>query len=111
MANALPGGSGWVLLVYVPRDRRLMNQYAADHSQTIAGGIPIVALDMYEHAYHLDFGANAAAYIDAFMRNIDWSAAQTRYEDAAKVEPPRPLEQKEFADVPSLTPEDVKSDD
>ena len=109
MANALAGGSGWVLLVYVPRDRRLMNQYAADHSQTIAGGIPIVALDMYEHAYHLDFGANAAAYIDAFMRYIDWSAAQTRYEDAAKVEPPRPLEQKEFADVPSLTPEDVKA--
>src|SRR5205807_9188826 len=70
MAHALGGGSGWVLLVYVPRDRRLINQYAAEHSQTLAGGIPILALDMYEHAYHIDFGANAKAYVDAFMRNI-----------------------------------------
>ena len=76
MANGLAGGSGWVLLVYVPRDRRLINQYAADHGQTMAGGIPILALDMYEHAYHIDFGANAKAYVDAFMRNIDWNAVQ-----------------------------------
>ena len=70
MGNALAGGSGWVLLVYVPRDRRLINQYAADHSQTLAGGIPILALDMYEHAYHIDFGANAVAYVDAFMLSL-----------------------------------------
>ena len=96
MANGLAGGSGWVLLVYVPRDRRLINQYAGDHGQTIAGGIPILALDMYEHAYHIDFGANARAYIDTFQRNIDWASVEVRYEDASKVEPPRPLVQKEF---------------
>src|SRR5213594_4065137 len=66
MGNALAGGSGWVVLVYVPRDRRLVNQYAAEHSQAVAGGIPILALDMYEHAYHLDFGADAKTYVDAF---------------------------------------------
>jgi superoxide dismutase, Fe-Mn family len=109
MANGLAGGSGWVLLVYVPRDLRLVNQYAADHSQTLAGGIPILALDMYEHAYHIDFGANAKAYVDAFMRNIDWNAVQARYEDASKVEPPRPLVQKEFESVPGVTPEEVKA--
>jgi Fe-Mn family superoxide dismutase len=76
MANALAGGSGWVLLTYVPRDRCLINQYAAEHAQAIAGGIPVIALDMYEHAYHIDFGANAQAYVDAFMRNVDWAAAQ-----------------------------------
>jgi Fe-Mn family superoxide dismutase len=107
--KALAGGSGWVLLTYSPRDRRLVNQIAADHSQTLAGGIPILALDMYEHAYHLDFGANAAAYVDAFMRNIDWAAVQARYDDAVKVAPPRPLEQKEFEAVPSVAPEDVKA--
>jgi len=74
MAKGLAGGSGWVLLVYVPRDRRLINQYASDHGQATAGGIPILALDMYEHAYHIDFGANATAYIDTFQRNIDWNA-------------------------------------
>src|SRR5207249_11994100 len=94
MADGLAGGSGWVLLVYVPRNRRLINQYAADHSQTLSGGIPILALDMYEHAYHLDFGTNAAAYVDAFMRNLDWKAVQTRYEDAAEVVPSRRLVQK-----------------
>ena len=59
---------------------------AGDHGQTTAGGIPIVALDMYEHAYHIDFGANARAYIDTFQRNIDWASTQVRYEDASKVE-------------------------
>ena len=109
MGNALAGGSGWVLLVYVPRDRRLVNQYAADHGQTLAGGIPILALDMYEHAYHIDFGANAAAYVDAFMRNINWSGVRLRYDDASKVDPPRPLVQKEFADIPGVAPEEVKA--
>jgi superoxide dismutase, Fe-Mn family len=109
MANGLGGGSGWVLLVYVPRDRRLVNQYASDHSQAVAGGIPVVALDMYEHAYHIDFGANAKAYVDAFMRNIDWKAVEGRYEDAAKVEPPRPLVQKEFGDLPGVAAEEVKA--
>jgi len=109
LANALAGGSGWVLLTYVPRDGRLINQSGADHGQNIAGGIPILALDMYEHAYHIDFGSNATAYIAAFMRNIDWSAVQGRYEDATTVAPPRPLEQKQFADVPAMTVEEVKA--
>ncbi|MDB5922230.1 MAG: hypothetical protein JWN13_1166 [Betaproteobacteria bacterium] len=109
MATGLAGGSGWVLLVYVPRDRRLVNQYAADHGQTVAGGIPILALDMYEHAYHIDFGANAKAYIDAFMRNVDWTSVHGRYEDAAKVEPPRPLLQPEFGDLPGVEVEEVKA--
>jgi len=108
MGNALSGGSGWVLLVYVPRDRRLLNQYAADHSQTLAGGVPILALDMYEHAYHIDFGANARAYVDAFFRNIDWAALEQRYEDAAKVAGPRPLIQPEFDGVPGIAVEEVK---
>ena len=109
MANGLSGGSGWVLLVYVPRDKRLINQYASDHSLALAGGIPILALDMYEHAYHIDFGANSKAYIDAFMRNVDWKAMQDRYEDATKVEPPRPLVQPEFGDLPGIRVEEVKA--
>src|SRR5262245_35893711 len=54
MGYALGGGSGWVLLTYLPRDGRLINQYAAEHSQAVALGVPILALDMYEHAYHMD---------------------------------------------------------
>jgi Fe-Mn family superoxide dismutase len=110
MGNALAGGSGWVLLVYLPRDRRLVNQYASEHSQAAApGGIPILALDMYEHAYHIDFGANAKAYVDTFMRNLDWKALHARYEDAARVEGPRPLAQPEFGDLPGVSVEEVKA--
>src|SRR2546422_9050711 len=107
MAKGLAGGSGWVLLVYVPRDRQLINQYAGDHGQTTAGGIPILALDMYEHAYHIDFGANAQAYIDAFQRNIDWLSTQGSYEDAAKGEARRPLVQKEVRELPRGRVEEV----
>jgi Fe-Mn family superoxide dismutase len=108
MAKGLAGGSGWVVLTYVPRDGRLMNQYASEHSQAIAGGVPILALDMYEHAYHIDFGANAGAYIDAFMRNVDYKALEERFSDATKVPPPRPLAQPEFGDLPGVSPEEVK---
>ena len=82
MGKALGGGSGWVLLVYQPRECTLVNQWAADHTQAVAGGVPILALDMYEHAYHMDYGAAAGAYVDAFMGNIDWAAVYGRYQRA-----------------------------
>ena len=52
MGKAEGGGSGWVILAYSPRDKRLVNQWAADHTTTLAGGRPVLVLDMYEHAYH-----------------------------------------------------------
>ena len=73
MGKALRGGSGWVLLTYSHRDRRLVNQWAADHTHALAGGTPILALDMYEHSYQLDYGASAERYVDAFMDNINWA--------------------------------------
>jgi Fe-Mn family superoxide dismutase len=71
-----------MLLVFQPREGTLVNQWAADHTQALAGGTPILALDMYEHAYHLDYGAAAAAYVDAFMDNIDWAGVYARYQAA-----------------------------
>jgi len=108
LGYALGGGSGWVLLSWNPRDGRLMNQYAAEHSQAIAGGVPILALDMYEHAYHIDFGANAKAYVDTFMRNVDWGAVEGRHADAVKVAPPRKLVQPEFGDLQSIGVEEAR---
>jgi Fe-Mn family superoxide dismutase len=81
-AKALGGGSGWMLLVFQPREGTLVNQWAADHTHAVAGGVPILALDMYEHAYHMDYGAAAARYVDAFMDNIDWAAVYARYRQA-----------------------------
>ncbi len=82
MGKALGGGSGWVLLVFQPRDGSLVNQWAADHTHVLAGGVPILALDMYEHAYHMDFGAQAGAWVDTFMQNLDWDAIYQRYQRA-----------------------------
>ncbi|TMH43108.1 MAG: superoxide dismutase [Betaproteobacteria bacterium] len=78
MGKALGGGSGWVVLAYSARSGGLVNQWAADHTHALAGAVPILALDMYEHSYHLDYGARAAAYVDAVMQNIDWANAARR---------------------------------
>ncbi len=83
MGKALGGGSGWVLLTWSHRDNRLVNTWAADHTMTLAGGTPILALDMYEHAYHMDYGAKAGAYVDAFMATINWANADKVFEKAA----------------------------
>ena len=109
LGEALAGDAGWIVLTYVPRDGRVINQSASEHAQSIAGGIPILALDLYEHAYHLEFGANTSAYIAAFMRNIHWGAVEARYTDALTVPPPRRLQQPEFGDLPSIAPEEVQA--
>ncbi len=84
MGKALGGGSGWVLLTYSHRDKKLINQWAADHTCCLAGATPILALDMYEHSYHIDYGAKAAAYVDAFMNNINGENVSQRYQDHAR---------------------------
>jgi len=84
MGKALGGGSGWVLLTYSPRDQKLVNQWAADHTHALAGARPILALDMYEHSYHLDYGPKAADYVDAFMRVINWRNAGELHAEAAR---------------------------
>lgn len=78
MGKALGGGSGWVVLAWSARDRRLINQWAADHAHAMASATPVLALDMYEHSFHIDYGAKAVAYVDAFMQNIAWSALGRR---------------------------------
>ena len=78
------GGSGWVILSYSPRDKRLVNQWAADHTTTLAGGRPVLVLDMYEHAYHMDYGAAAAKYVDIYMEAIRWENAAKLYEQYSR---------------------------
>ena len=79
MAKAQAGGSGWTVLSWSERLGRLLNQWAADHAHGLPGATPILALDMYEHAYHLDFGANAAAYVDQVMANLNWERVAARH--------------------------------
>ncbi len=83
MGKAQGGGSGWVLLTYSPRSGKLINQWAADHTTTLGDGMVMLALDMYEHSYHIDYGAKAAAYVDAYMENINWGEVAGCYQRAA----------------------------
>ena len=79
LAKAMGGGSGWALLSWSSRESRLVNHWASDHTQLLAGATPVLALDMYEHAYHIDFGAKAAQYVEACMKNIRWDVIYKRY--------------------------------
>jgi len=79
MAEAQGGGSGWTILTWSNRFGRLVNLWAADHAQGLPGGTPILALEMYEHAYQLDFGAKAGTYVDQIMAKLNWERIGARY--------------------------------
>lgn len=78
-AASLGGGSGWVILAHNRHTGQLHNYWSWDHMHTPAMGVPLLALDMYEHSYQMDYGAAAARYIDAFLRNVDWEIVDQRY--------------------------------
>jgi Fe-Mn family superoxide dismutase len=77
---SLGGGSGWVILNYSYRDNVVHNYWAADHTNSLAWGVPLLVMDMYEHAYAMDYGANAAGYVDAFFQNLKWDEVNRRAE-------------------------------
>lgn len=83
-ATALGGGSGWVVVALSLHDGGLRISSSANHTQSLAFGAPLLVLDMYEHAYALDYGADHAAYIEAFFKNIAWEVVETRYDVAMK---------------------------
>jgi superoxide dismutase, Fe-Mn family len=83
-ANALGGGSGWVMLSLNLYNGEMHNYWAWDHMHNAPMGRPLLVLDMYEHAYHMDYGAAAAKYIDAFMQNVKWEEVNRRAEAALK---------------------------
>lgn len=83
-AMGLGGGSGWVLLAYELDTGGLRTLGAGNHKEVPAGAIPLLVLDMYEHSYHIDFGAEHARYFDAFMTNVRWSEVDRRFQVAER---------------------------
>ena len=80
IAAGLGGGAGWVVLGYNRQFQALENYWMADHMHSPAATVPLLVMDMYEHSYHMDFGAATARYIDAFFANIDWNRVVARVE-------------------------------
>lgn len=85
IGKSLTSGTGWVILTYTPRDKRLVNCRAESDSMAPAGGVPLLAMDMYEHAYGTDYGSDTAKYIAAFMQAIKWTNAERLYREAMRV--------------------------
>jgi Fe-Mn family superoxide dismutase len=81
---SLAGGSGWALLALNFQSGDLRIVWSGNHTQALSFGAPLLVLDMYEHAYHIDFGAAAAKYLEAFWGNIDWAMVDRRYDRALK---------------------------
>jgi Fe-Mn family superoxide dismutase len=81
-AMSLSGGSGWAILTYNRHTRSLHNYWAWDHMHGALTGAPLIALDMYEHSYHMDYGTQAAKYVDAVLANLDWETIDARYRAA-----------------------------
>jgi Fe-Mn family superoxide dismutase len=81
---SLAGGSGWTILDYGFATGDVRIYWAGNHTQSLAFGAPLLVLDMYEHAYAIDYGAAAAQYVDAFFANVQWEKVARRYERARK---------------------------
>lgn len=70
---------GWVLLCFDWSDMRLHNYVVDFHDEgAVWGSSAIMALDLWEHAYYLDYGPDKAKYIEAFFNNIDWKSVEER---------------------------------
>lgn len=83
-ALSLGGGSGWVVLDLNLHSRDLRIYAMAGHIQAVAYGAPLLVLDMFEHAYAIDYGAAHAKYVDAFFKNVKWDEVDKRLARADK---------------------------
>jgi len=83
-ASALAGGSGWVVFALNVHTGVAHNYWAWDHMHSAVMGVPLLVLDMYEHSYHMDYGAAAASYVEAFLANVEWDEVNRRLETATK---------------------------
>ncbi len=74
-------GIGWVVLYYDQKAYRLFNVWINEHDTGhLAGAVPILVMDVFEHAYMTDYGLKRADYIEAFFRAIDWKACAERFD-------------------------------
>ena len=86
LGMGLGGGSGWAILDWDFHAAGTRIYWAGDHTRAVAFGSPLLVLDMFEHAYAMDYGADAKQYVDAFMKNINWHEVEARLARAQKAQ-------------------------
>lgn len=69
---------GWVVLGFDWEDNRLHNYMTDIHSEAVWDCAPLLIMDVYEHAYFIDYGTNRKSYIEAFMKNVNWNVVNQR---------------------------------
>lgn len=73
-------GIGWVILAYDKNNDELFNVWVDEHNTgNLAGAVPLLVMDVFEHAFMLDYGIKRADYINAFMQAIDWHTVEERF--------------------------------
>lgn len=78
-------GIGWVVLYSDRETGRLFNTWVNEHDAGhLAGAVPLLVMDVFEHAFMLDYGLKRADYIEAFFRAVDWKAVESRFEGGRK---------------------------
>jgi len=84
-------GIGWVILYFDPAVGKLFNVWINEHDAGhLAGGVPILVMDVFEHAFVLDYGTKKADYISAFMAAIDWKVVGDRFDWATRIKDVKP---------------------
>src|SRR6266850_2906032 len=86
LGSALGGGSGWAILDWDLHAQAARTYWAGDHTNALAFGAPLLVMDMYEHAYAIDYGASAKDYIEAFFKNVHWAEVERRLGVAQKAD-------------------------
>jgi len=77
-------GVGWVVLYYDSVGKRLFNAWINEHDVGhLTGAIPLLVMDVFEHAFMLDYGLKRADYVNAFFKTIDWRVVEKRFNAVA----------------------------
>jgi Fe-Mn family superoxide dismutase len=81
LANGKMRGVGWALLYHDTKANRLLNTWIGEHEiGHLAGERPILVLDVWEHAYYVDYQTERPKYLQAFLRNINWPEVMRRFD-------------------------------
>ena len=79
-------GSGWAVLAYEPIGKRLLVLQAENHQKlTVQGSVPLLVLDVWEHAYYLKYQNNRGGYVDAWWNVVNWAEVEKRFAHAKKI--------------------------
>jgi Fe-Mn family superoxide dismutase len=80
-------GSGWAALSWEPLGQRLIVEQVYDHQGNVGqGGPPLLVLDMWEHAFYLQYENRKAEWVDAYWHLVDWDDVATRFQKARQID-------------------------